>query len=98
MNYARQNPEMKITCESVPLCMFAENGTLKIPENLKVDEFEPEAVAVQYPNRGNILYHKETSFKKKESCVECTLNQTCAGVWFEALEAFPNDIFTPILK
>lgn len=102
-NYSKENQDLIIEIEEVPICMFRDySGNILAPiKNINAMVMGGGEVSVKFPER-----EVENDFrtiwlnihKKSNKCGECVFNERCCGVWFEAIDTYGDVGFTPITQ
>ncbi|WP_026478389.1 radical SAM protein [Alkaliphilus transvaalensis] len=99
--YAKERPNLYLHFEKVPACMWRDekNGLLASLDNLgSMEHGLNENVTVTYPEstNNNFIQSYANMHKKAAVCSSCAYSKCCLGVWFESIEMFGEDGFTPI--
>lgn len=101
-HYTKQNPNLILELEEVPICMFRDENVLLPPiENISAMGMGDTKVSVKFPEReieNNFAEIWVNMHKKSSKCKECAFNNCCYGVWFEAIETFGDLGFVPVTE
>ncbi len=101
--FAKEHPDFRLGVEAVPPCMFrdADDNLLPVLSNItSMSDRENEDISVKFPGTEMIDFSNVWRRLHKQSarCSECVLCCKCLGVWWEAIDAFGDEGFTPITR
>lgn len=98
--YLEVTPNIQVMFEEVPFCMIRdkEDNLLTPIDNLKSMTNTASEVNIHLPSSEKMYFNDIwiNMHKKSNKCSECALKKDCLGVWFEAIDTFKDEGFTPI--
>jgi MoaA/NifB/PqqE/SkfB family radical SAM enzyme len=103
-NIAVKNEDIKLEFEKVPACMWRDNEDRFIGYIDNIRSMDPSAhtidVTIKFPQSEPQSFNEtyRAMHRKPSVCSKCAFDQSCMGVWEEAVLLYGDQGFTPVTK